>query len=193
MHTRRLTGSTKTPDQRAVNNQCPHRNSTPRRLIHLHVLVPLYLLVRLSEILAAAAAAAAAIIIVQTKRNKERFLFLFLQKLDSNSIGEISYSTAAEDHDLPNKNKTKQMKKQQGTYYSRRRAEEEQLPRVCKMRGSSLSLSLSLCIARREVAQLRTVVSQCLVVTYYFLSPCGTPTPIAWKPHPLPFLFSAHY
>jgi len=148
MHTRRLTGSTKTPDQRAVNNQYPHRNSTPRRLIHLHVLVPLYLLVRLSEILAAAAA----IIIVQTKWNKERFLFLFLQKLDSNSIEEISYSTAAEDHDLPNKNKTKKMKKQQGTYYSRRRAEEEQLPWVCKMRGSSLSLSLSLCIARREAA-----------------------------------------
>lgn len=146
MHTRRLTGSTKTPDQRAVNNQCPHRNSIPRRLIHLHVLVPLYLLVRLAEILAAAAAAA--IIIVQTKRNKERFLFLFLQKLDSNSIGEISYSTAAEDHDLPNKNKTKQMKKQQGTYYSRRRAEEEQLPRVCKMRGSSLSLSPSLFVSR---------------------------------------------
>jgi hypothetical protein len=77
------------------------------------------LLVRLSEILAAATAAAA-IIIVQTKRNKERFLFLFLQKLDSNSIGEISYSSAAEDHDLPNKNKTTKMKKQQGTYYSRR-------------------------------------------------------------------------
>jgi len=145
MHTRRLTGSTKTPDQRAVNNQCPHRNSIPRRLIHLHVLVPLYLLVRLAEIFAAAAAA---IITVQTKRNKERFLFLFLQKLDSNSIGEISYSTAAEDHDLPNKNKTKQMKKQQGTYYSRRRAEEEQLPRVCKMRGSSLSLSPSLFVSR---------------------------------------------
>jgi hypothetical protein len=127
MHTRRLTGSTKTPDQRAVNNQCPHRNSTPRRLIHLHVLVTLYLLVKRSEILAAAAAA---IIIVQTKRNKERFLFLFLQKLDSNSIGEISYSTAAEDHDLPNKNKTKKLKKQQGTYYSTRRAEEDRIRMV---------------------------------------------------------------
>jgi len=137
MHTRRLTGSTKTPDQRAVNNQYPHRNSTPRRLIHLHVLVPLYLLVRFSEILAAAAA----IIIIQTKWNKERFLFLFLQKLDSNSIGEISYSTAAEDHDLPNKNKTKKMKKQQGTYYSRRRAAAVS---VQNARLLSLSLPLSL-------------------------------------------------
>jgi hypothetical protein len=41
------------------------------------------------------------------------------------------------------------MKKQQGTYYSRRRAEEEeQLPWVCKMRGSSLSLSLPLSLYR---------------------------------------------
>jgi hypothetical protein len=41
------------------------------------------------------------------------------------------------------------MKKQQGTYYSRRRAEEEeQLPWVCKMRGSSLSLSPSLFVSR---------------------------------------------
>jgi hypothetical protein len=40
------------------------------------------------------------------------------------------------------------LKKQQGTYYSTRRAEEEQLPWVCKLRGSSLSLSPSLFVSR---------------------------------------------